>query len=702
MLQHKTRITFITVAALLIIIVLGFTGGLNITSFKKSYTGSLVASYSVVGHEYVRKIEYAIAYGKPLDNFFGMQQLLEETKQGAQGIENIRIISKEGRIIYSLEGKLIHRKLPAKFLEQIELNSKDAASNAYLSDHNQYHIFLPIRDRRNDRIGSMELLFDQALVNSRTQLYIRQIIRYSLILWCLALLVLTGAIYRFHIVSKEGEINPKLILTIFVVVLGLTQVGYGWINYNVFQKLYTDVAREYTSKTAQIICNDINQVISKGVTYRDLYHIEGWLQRFITAAPEIERIDIRDARNHILYSTRAVPGSNSVDSRYLYNLPLNRDSYQTRASLRMILSRSYIHNKLTTIALDMLTILLTSFLFMFEVTLFCMIFFKTPQNVQSAQSGTDIMLIRPLGFMFFFSAFMSLSFIPILMKNLYRPMFGLSQNVILGLPTSAELLCGAIATLMAGYCLERIGWKPAFLWGLGFFLLGSLLSGLAGNAATFIVARGTVGIGYGFCLVSMLGFANSLPNPGSNNEAVSFFNAGTYAGINCGCASGAMLAERIGYSNIFYVAAAIAILSGIFAFLCLKNRRIQGAGKKAGLNQSGRNVLGFFLNIKVATFFIFVVLPLATCTMFLDFFLPLYSRTVGVSTADLGRVFLLNGVAIVYLGPVVSKYAGKYLGVHKSVILTAVLFAVALLVFAGGGNFLAAFVSAFLLGVAVG
>lgn len=49
-----------------------------------------------------RKIEYAVKYGKPLANFYGMQELLTEAAGYSSDIENVQILSPDGQILYAL------------------------------------------------------------------------------------------------------------------------------------------------------------------------------------------------------------------------------------------------------------------------------------------------------------------------------------------------------------------------------------------------------------------------------------------------------------------------------------------------------------------------------------------------------------------------------------------------------------------------
>lgn len=706
MLLKETRRAFIIVSILLVIIVLAFTGSLNAASFKKMYTNSLVASYSVVGTEYVRKIEYAVKYGKSLANFFGLTELLAETKRDCPGMKNIEVVLRDGKIVADLSGKNVKRQLPPEFQKQNSFSdSNDRTVNSFLLENGLYHVFLPIHDRDNHWIGSMELIFEEALVKSKTGIYLRQMYKASVMFGILALLILILIITKIKILNQSGEIRRKLILSIIFIVLSLLQIGFGWINFGMFKKVYLEVTMDYTSKIAAIIQQDINGVIDKGVIYQDLNGIETWLKRFMVFAPEIDQIYLTDRGNKLLYTTFNGLPKTVENSQFLYKMPLQTDRNQQKIDLNIILSQKYINGKFWGTVMDMLTVLVTSFFFMIELTLFLIVFLGRRKNSSFKESLKDEVhdqsVVRPLGFVLFFAAFLSQSFIPLLMKDLYQPIPGLAENVVLGLPISTELLCGAIAALLAGYAIMITGWKPAFFLGLTFFALGACLSGTAHDAFSFIIARGVFGLGYGFCLVAMHGFINSSPSIEAKNKGISILNAGLFAGINCGCVLGAIIAERIGYAKVFFITFHLAILAGVVALFFMKNRFLPCAPKK-GDPQSKVGLVRFLFDRSLAPFILLMVIPFAAGTMFLEYFLPLFSKEVGISAPDIGRVFLVNGLAVIYLGPLLSKLLGKYYGVKTVVILEAVVIVMALLVFGWSGNFGAAFIAAFLLGIAVG
>ncbi|MGE5607561.1 MAG: MFS transporter [Bacteroidota bacterium] len=704
--QQKTRYALIIVSVILVMIVTVFTVGLNSSSFKKSYINSLVASFSVVATQYVDKIEYALKYGKPLANFHGLVEMLQEAKEQSEGVDNIRIIGEDGVILYDLSQNEVGRRLPQPLLLHNDFrDGKEEGTRSYFLFENEYHVLIPIYDRQDSWAGSMEMIFKESMVNTHTNRFLHRIIWYSLLLCLFSMVILIFLIIKLPIVTKNGDVNRKLVLVTIAIILSLVQIAFGLINYGIFKKVYTDIAKGNTRKTAVLIQKEINQVINKGLVYQDLTDIQVWLRGFLKAIPEIERIEITDQNNKVLYSTDTQVQTAPVSPELQMEHPLRPDHEQTSAILRTTFSKKHIEQKLLNIALDMMTVLVTSFIFMIEVLLFLAVVLKkgmkdkTVQEQAVKKEGTDVDLVRPLGFIIFFSAFMSMTFIPVLMKELYRPLWGLSENVIFGLPISVELFCGAMAALLAGYLMGRTGWKPIFFIGLFFFGCGAFLSGMARDAVAFIIARGVFGVGYGFCLLSMQGYANSATDFVAKNKGISVLTAGSYAGINCGCVLGAMLAERIGFSKVFYVTFSTSVLAGVYVLLYMKNSVVPKTRSKLG--KKGR--LGqFFGDRKLWSFLVFIVIPAAISGMFLEYFLPLYSKAVGVSAADVGRVFLLNGLAVVYMGPVISKFIGKYFGFKIPLVIFASIIATAMLLFARLNSIQAACLSAVLLGVAVG
>jgi MFS family permease len=212
------------------------------------------------------------------------------------------------------------------------------------------------------------------------------------------------------------------------------------------------------------------------------------------------------------------------------------------------------------------------------------------------------------------------------------------------------MLCAGIATLLAGYLMEQVGWKPIFLFGLVLFSIGCLLSGLANDAVLFIGARGLTGLGYGFSLMSLRGYVNTATNEKQRTSGLSGLFSGLYAGVNCGVIVGAMLADRIGFTQVFFTALTIVISVGIISIFVSKNVILQVSMRRSvhQLTRLKPSIVRFLGNYKVLTFFGLIIIPTVVCSMFLDYYFPVYANERGISTSNVGRAFLMHGLLIVY------------------------------------------------------
>ncbi len=708
---NRVRLIMTGACLLLVLIVLGFSAWLNIASFKKNYVNSLVAGYTVAGGECRRKIEYAVKYGKPLANFYGMKELLREVKEDAPDLEDVGLILPDGNFAYDLEGAVKNKTVPPKIRSEIDFNSA-AADRAYAIARyeGKYHVFLPVRDRDNKWVGSLGLVFDESVVDSRSSEYMRQNLRAMFMVAVIAAFLLTIALLAFPVVSESGQIRKKRLLPLLLAIVVAAQVYYGVNNISLFKKVYFEAAKNNTLLTANIIQKDVQQVLRKGLSYSRLTGVEDWLGRMMTSVPEIESISIRDTANAVLYQAQAPAHGKAVavpdtSGEYMYSLPLEQDRTGAAGSIDIVLSESYVDSKITAIKLDLLTVLATSFFFTIELIVFLLLM----MNLQSSKisngppSGGNAGIIRPLAFIFYMATDLSISFIPMQMKSLYQPLLGLPQNVVLGMPISVEMLCASITAIFTGYVVDRKGWRFPFFAGLSFLMAGALLSGLAGSALLFILARGVVGVGYGFSWMAMRGYVAAHPTDADRAQGFSQLNAGLYAANICACVLGAMLVERLGFSTVFFIALAVLMLAGVFAFTLVKDPAVLIPTKaaKPALPAARGNLAAFLGNYQVLSLFLLITIPSTIClTGFLNYFFPLYSNSIGFSPSNVGRAFMIYGVCIVYLGPVFGRLIGRNVDIRRFIILASCIGATAMLLFSSWGGLAAAIVAIFMLGLA--
>lgn len=705
MTKNGFRIVFIGLSIFLIILVLGFSGSLNIYSLQKEYANSLVNSYKVVGIETVKRIEYGIEYGKKLESFYDIKSLLKEASDGLN-VSDAKIILKDGTIAYKLNENDYMKKLPQE-LQQIASfkdfpDPEEFKSTLY---EDRYYVLMPIKDEEGHWDGTLSLEFHKAFVDN---LIIEKV--NPIKMWLVALSVVCGVVFvlmlwRFNFLNDNGEIRRKFIFVVFFSVLGISQVIYGVLNFITFKNIYIDISNNNSLLAANVIKNNVDSIVNKGIAYEDFNGVEGWMHKIIKSIPEIENIYIEAAKESIIYKTSesSYIGDENYKSKYIYSLDLKEDHLGYKAKLNVVISKSYIDNKLIDVALDSLSVLVTSFIFMIELTIFVLLYMerkivKGLINTKYDNLKFNIGNIRILSFLFCMGHFMSVSFIPVIMKEIYKPVFGISESVMIGIPISMEVFFGGIANLFGGTIVDKKGWRHSFFIGIIVISLGTILSAIAKEPILFIVARSLVGFGYGFVLIAVQKFSTLAPEEEEKNKGIFAMNSGAHAGLNCGAMLGAMIVDTIGFSKVFFIAL-ILFISALILAAFLTSRKKEDYVEEMTANIKEISIIEFFKNRRVMSFFICIIIPLAISSMFLNYFLPIYGEKNNISTSNIGRAFLIYGLSVIYVGPYINNFINKYISTWKAVVLANVLVAVAILGFTFTGTIIAIYLAVILMGI---
>ena len=476
-----------------------------------------------------------------------------------------------------------------------------------------------------------------------------------------------------------------------------------------------------------------------------------------------------NASNTVMYSSDPARISTKIErSRYTY-------VYDEAFDICFHVDWSFIGKRLWLILMNMLTVVVTSIFFAVEIVfLMIRVVSKGMEKQQlavitvdsdayeeesvpagqgmaggkgpSAARVTDsLYYIRQIAFLFYFASRLSSTFIPIMARSLYNPFGALSDTTAAGLPQSAETLLTCSAIFITTLILEKKGWKLPFIFGLAMVAAGTLFSGLSPNLVAYILSRALVGLGYGFCWMTLRNI--SLFGRTEKDQILGFalLNAGIYSGINCGAAIGAILADILGFRKVFFISAGLTLLTSFFIIRmenALLPKRVKEkkadkeaaaakdsvkagetaaakdsakageaaaakdsvkAGEAAAAERSsaGSRVTG----LQIATAALFVVLmiaPICITDSFMSYYLPLYFEHSGRPVTDVGRAQLLYGLVIVYAGPALSvlilKFRGKSL--KNLNVLYNLMVAVSLFLPGLGAGLMLPFLSAALLGTA--
>ncbi|ABM05020.1 transporter major facilitator superfamily MFS_1 [Psychromonas ingrahamii 37] len=324
------------------------------------------------------------------------------------------------------------------------------------------------------------------------------------------------------------------------------------------------------------------------------------------------------------------------------------------------------------------------------------------KTTELKKEAVDYRLMRPAIFVFLFGIDLSMAFIPLYMGKMEQDFFGLSQNIMMGLPISVEFFCVGVAILLAGVWFDRRGWQEPFYAGLALATLGALYSWMAPDALHFILSRGLVGLGYGLVQLSSHGFVIRNTDKSTKAQGMSHLAAGLYAGSLCGAATGAVMAEQFGYEVVFLSGAVIITSVVVYSLLILGYpAKTPSKTKSVPLQHVGKSVLRrFLLDKRVLAAIFFSSMPASIAVVgFLNYFSPVYLNRQGISESTIGQVLMLFGICIAVLAPRVGRLIDATENKQQLVLIGSLLGASAFLTFSIWDGLLATTIAIFLLGL---
>ncbi len=753
--DNRIKIKLLTSSIVLLMLALAFNTFLSLSSLEDIYVGSTFSKYSAIGNDLKRNIEKSLRFGKNLGKFVGLNTLLLETRNHlviksrtgslketdtapVDSDLSVSVVLPDDRIYYSTEPTLIHQQLPSDVAAYFRtvfhtpgMTDKVIVKN-YYKFKKTFYIGLPIeKSRQKNQVGTLVI----KLSDGQVKLFIHQLSIEKLQLIGMVLLGVLAilSVFFFGVIPGSPALtsfSKRSISGVILVVLLLAQLCFSLINTNSFKNCYLDISQEKTAVLGSLLKEDIEFMLSKGIALDRLSMMEKMLGEIISASPELSCITLSDSEMHPLYMADmnrvSALGKNGVnipisealscgetDAKYHQRIPLTRKpsvadgaaATDIAGYLSITISRKVLLSELREIIMDSLTVLVISFLFLMELLVIVFQYFAKEMATKGRAFQVHYTAIRPAVFLYFFGQTISVSFLPLYMEQLYVPFWGLSREVIMGLPICTTMLFGGISPLIAGPWVDKRGWHESFIAGLLLTAAGFVYTWVAPNAFHLILSRAFVGFGYGLTFMAANGFVVAFTNENNKTQGLTRLIAGCYAGYICGSSTGGMLADSIGYNAVFIVGAIIIGLSLGYSLIFLKGAMGSSdgpvmVGSEKPVLRMGQ-LLQFITNPRILAVCFLVILPSSMIAVgFLNYFIPIYIDRIGSTPSYIGRLLMVHGLFFIYVAPIFSKYIDRSSFKARYIFLSGVISSLGMILFYFYGGMTAAVVAVLVLGLA--
>ncbi len=326
-------------------------------------------------------------------------------------------------------------------------------------------------------------------------------------------------------------------------------------------------------------------------------------------------------------------------------------------------------------------------------------FFLRPDKQEDLSIPSLASARAPL-FLFVFAEELSRAFMPLYIKELYRPVPGLTEDMVIGLPIALFMLFIAVATPFSGRWVDRYGSRRIFLIAMVPALIGFLGTAFAQSIYDLLVWRSLSAIGYAMATIACQGYFARAVSVTNRAAGMAMFVGAIMLAAICGTAIGGVLADRIGFSATFIVSSGFLIIAAITMASLLKH---ESRDAPAGAVKTTGGMKAFTLLIKnrrfVATMLLAAIPAKIMLTGFLFYLVPLYLTKLDYNSSTIGRVMMVYFVLMVILGPICAKFADKTHNHSKFVFIGGIISGLGVLTLLGFESLYAVLAGVFALGI---
>ena len=249
-------------------------------------------------------------------------------------------------------------------------------------------------------------------------------------------------------------------------------------------------------------------------------------------------------------------------------------------------------------------------------------------------------------------------------------LFGLSSTMLAAIPISAEVLSGAVFSVLGGRIIEKLGAKRTVVVSSALFTIGLFIRVIP-DIIALILGSLILGAGWAVLLI-MVNVQIAELSEEKKDKGYSYYNVSSISGINCGVILGGFMVQWFPYTVIFLITAELSVL---LFFVCrrfladnMPNAHGGSEDEKpdntdilntADSNGDVKAAVKLILCPRVISFFGMILTPLLICGYFLNYLFPILGSDWGLSDSHISFAFMISGIIVLCFGTPLTKMFAK-------------------------------------------
>ena len=239
--------------------------------------------------------------------------------------------------------------------------------------------------------------------------------------------------------------------------------------------------------------------------------------------------------------------------------------------------------------------------------------------------------------------------------NIAVPIIGPYFNmdaVLLGWVVTAMTLPQAVILLPAGRLADIYGRKKIFMLGMALFIVSTFLCATASSGMMLVIFRIFQGISGGMVFGITTAIVTSVFPAEERGRALGINMAAGFIGLTAGPFLGGVLTEHLGWRSIFYISAALFLVSFFLILWKLKGEWSEAKGEKFDITGSAVFVVSMtvllygFSDLPATLGIILTVLGVLGMLVFVRLEMKMKSPILNISLFRKNHVFVFSNLAM--------------------------------------------------------
>ena len=326
-------------------------------------------------------------------------------------------------------------------------------------------------------------------------------------------------------------------------------------------------------------------------------------------------------------------------------------------------------------------------------------------DIKSGKAMPPLKLYRVVVFVVFFVTNITTPFLSIYALSLsdnYSIMLGIPAEILAAVPISAEVLFGAIFSMLGGSIIARLGSRKAGILGGILFTVGLTIRFFYPDLLVLTIGNALQGAGWGISLLIVNSRIAAENDESIQEQGFTDYNIALQNGMNSGIVLGGFLLSFANYTSMLVIAAVLSLIILLFSYFYIYNGNTQAAlatDDHKPKEKGKMSYLRFIFSPKVLVYFLCIVVPVIAASYYLNFLYPILGDRLGMSENNIGYSYLINGIVIICFGNLIVNFMSKYFNRKLLLLIASLLYLVTFAIVGLFNSIPALLISLILLGV---